>query len=131
MIVIIPFLVVGMIIALVAFLIPTIRRTSVSGVTRPATPAGKDQPAGFAKPILNFGSEGIGPGMFKDARSIAVDGSGKITWVSTLVRFGYLADGIFRSDVCTNPLRGLASDRKGTVHSSESDYSSRSRPDSR
>ena len=28
--------------------------------------------------LLKFGSEGIGPGMFKDARSIAVDASGNI-----------------------------------------------------
>ena len=32
----------------------------------------------FATILLKFGEEGIGPGMFKDARSIAVDGSGRI-----------------------------------------------------
>ncbi|MFN2510130.1 MAG: hypothetical protein ABR568_01655 [Pyrinomonadaceae bacterium] len=33
---------------------------------------------GFAEVVMKFGSEGIGPGMFKDARSIAVDGAGRI-----------------------------------------------------
>src|SRR5262245_55194629 len=32
----------------------------------------------FANVLLEFGKEGIGPGMFTDARSIAVDGAGQI-----------------------------------------------------
>ena len=34
--------------------------------------------SGFAKPVLTFGSQGIGQGMFSDARSVAVDGKGNI-----------------------------------------------------
>src|SRR2546430_890675 len=38
-----------------------------------------DDPANsFASVVLKFGSEGIGPGMMTDARSIAVDGKGNI-----------------------------------------------------
>jgi streptogramin lyase/ribosomal protein L7/L12 len=33
---------------------------------------------GFATRVLRFGGEGIGPGQFQDARSIAVDGEGRI-----------------------------------------------------
>src|SRR4026209_2974935 len=48
-----------------------------------STPGGgkvipKDDPDSFAKVLFDFGSEGIGPGMFNDARSIAVDGAGRI-----------------------------------------------------
>ncbi len=32
----------------------------------------------LAQPLMTFGAEGIGPGQFNDARSIAVDGNGKI-----------------------------------------------------
>src|SRR4029078_12193914 len=44
---------------------------------RPNIPT-KETPNSFAKVLLTFGSEGIGPGMFTDGRSIAVDGAGKI-----------------------------------------------------
>ncbi len=36
-------------------------------------------PGGFASQKMKFGSEGIGAGMFEDARSIGVDGNGNIT----------------------------------------------------
>ena len=36
-------------------------------------------PGSFATKTLSFGSEGIGPGMFEDARSIGVDGNGNMT----------------------------------------------------
>jgi sugar lactone lactonase YvrE/DNA-directed RNA polymerase subunit RPC12/RpoP len=34
--------------------------------------------SGFASPVLTFGSEGIGQGMFSDARSVAVEANGNI-----------------------------------------------------
>jgi sugar lactone lactonase YvrE/DNA-directed RNA polymerase subunit RPC12/RpoP len=34
--------------------------------------------SGFAKPVLTFGSQGIGQGMFSDARSVAVEANGNI-----------------------------------------------------
>jgi DNA-directed RNA polymerase subunit RPC12/RpoP len=43
----------------------------------PNTPR-KESTNTFANVLLEFGSEGIGPGMFNDARSIGVDGAGRI-----------------------------------------------------
>ncbi|HEX7174491.1 MAG TPA: hypothetical protein VF240_04315, partial [Pyrinomonadaceae bacterium] len=42
-----------------------------------STPASKTG-SSFATVVLQFGKEGTGPGYFKDARSIAVDGAGRI-----------------------------------------------------
>jgi hypothetical protein len=39
---------------------------------------GKSSSPGFAKVLLKFGSDGIGPGQFKDARTVAVDGDDRI-----------------------------------------------------
>jgi len=130
LLVVIPLLVVGVAIALVAFLIPTVLRTDATngrrpgllpGLTKPAAPGSKDQPAGFASLSLKFGSEGIGPGMFKDARSIGIDGAGKIyvgEYTGGRVQvFG--PDGRFLTQWTVDPkmpLRGLAADRKGTVY---------------
>jgi DNA-directed RNA polymerase subunit RPC12/RpoP len=36
-------------------------------------------PLGFASRLMTFGTEGIGPGMFQDPRTIGLDGSGNIT----------------------------------------------------
>src|SRR5688572_13754413 len=44
---------------------------------RPNTPK-KEPENSFAPVVFDRGSEGIGPGMFNDARSIAVDGEGQI-----------------------------------------------------
>jgi len=81
----IPLIGVVVVLAAILILIPMMRRPEVpnnrrSVVLPPTTrPTGnKEKPSGFAETILDFGSEGIGPGMFKDARAIAVDGSGKI-----------------------------------------------------
>ena len=41
-------------------------------------PPAKENKNTFATVLLEFGREGIGPGMFTDARSIAVDGAGRI-----------------------------------------------------
>src|SRR5258706_13524212 len=90
LIVLIP--VIGVIIGAIAmggFLVPLLSGVRSTVVTPPSPPSstrkgptalgGKTQPANaFANTTLEFGSEGIGPGMFKDARAIAVDASGKI-----------------------------------------------------
>jgi hypothetical protein len=34
--------------------------------------------SGFAKPVMTFGSKGIGQGMFSDARSVAVNSKGQL-----------------------------------------------------
>ena len=117
---------VGAIVIGVAFLI---RRSAINDrrpgflptITSPSTPGNKDQPPGFAGLILNFGSEGIGPGMFKDARSIAIDGSGKIyvgEYTGGRIQV-FDAAGKFLTQWTVDPkmpLRALASDRKGTVY---------------
>jgi DNA-binding beta-propeller fold protein YncE len=46
--------------------------------TTTTNPPKKESANNFATVQLEFGSEGIGPGMFTDARSIAVDGAGRI-----------------------------------------------------
>jgi len=49
-------------------------------VTAPVSPVA-EQPAadaGYAREIMRFGSEGTGAGRFEDARSVAVDGAGRI-----------------------------------------------------
>src|SRR6267378_4898003 len=51
---------------------PTATRSGPSGSRT------DDAANSFASVVLKFGSEGIGPGMMTDARSIAVDGAGRI-----------------------------------------------------
>jgi len=76
---------------------------------------------GFATEVLKFGSEGNGPGMFTDARSIALDGAGHIyvgEYSGGRVQV-FDANGKFLTQWMADtkmPLRGLAADRKGTVY---------------
>lgn len=75
----------------------------------------------FANAVLKFGSEGIGPGSFNDARSIAVDGEGRIyvgEYTGGRVQV-FDPEGKFITQWFadrTMPLRGLAADRRGTVY---------------
>jgi LSD1 subclass zinc finger protein len=89
--------------------------SSSSSSTSPAAP-------GFASVALKFGSEGIGPGMFKDARTIGVDGEGRI-YVGEYTNGGRIqafdSTGKFISQWTVDPkmpLRDLTADRKGTVY---------------
>lgn len=43
-----------------------------------SVPQPEPEPPRFAEPVLRFGSEGTGAGRFTDARSVAVDGQGRI-----------------------------------------------------
>jgi LSD1 subclass zinc finger protein len=77
---------------------------------------------GFASIALRFGSEGIGPGMFKDARNIGVDGAGRI-YVGEYLNGGRVqafdADGRFITQWTVDPkmpMRQMTADRKGTVY---------------
>ncbi|HUQ34017.1 MAG TPA: hypothetical protein VM095_17985 [Pyrinomonadaceae bacterium] len=77
---------------------------------------------GFANVALKFGSEGIGPGMFKDARNIAVDGDGRI-YVGEYLGSGRVqafdSEGKFVTQWTVDPkmpMRQLAADRKGSVY---------------
>ena len=90
-------------------------------VSRPLRP--DEKPAdSFAKVVLKFGEEGIGPGMFKDARSIAVDGAGRIyvgEYTGGRIQV-FDPSGKFITQWSVGDrktiLRGLAADRKGTVY---------------
>jgi sugar lactone lactonase YvrE len=89
----------------------------------PTTPKGtKEKPNSFANVLLEFGKEGIGPGMFNDARSIAVDGDGRIyvgEYTGGRIQV-FDSTGKFISQWNFGDrkslLRGLAADRKGTVY---------------
>ena len=100
-------------------------------VSRPAreaiTPARpsiskKENSNSFATVLLEFGSEGIGPGMFTDARSIAIDGGGRIyvgEYTGGRIQV-FDPTGKFISQWSVGDqktiLRGLAADRKGIVY---------------
>jgi LSD1 subclass zinc finger protein len=84
----------------------------------PAAPAAP----GFASVALKFGSEGIGPGMFKDARHVGVDGEGRI-YVGEYLNGGRVqafdAGGKFITQWAVDPkmpMRQMTADRKGTVY---------------
>jgi DNA-binding beta-propeller fold protein YncE len=92
---------------------PSVFSPSGSKTTDPAN--------AFANEVLKFGSEGIGPGMMKDARSIAVDGKGNIyvaEYIGGRVQV-FDGEGKFITQWSVDrkmPLRALAADRKGTVY---------------
>ena len=88
---------------------------------RPDAPA-KENKKSFAPVSLTFGSEGIGPGMFTDARSIGVDGDGRIyvgEYTGGRIQV-FDPTGKFLTQWSIGDrktiLRGLAVDRKGTVY---------------
>ncbi len=127
--------VIGIVIAVIAmggFLVPLLRSNSNSSTptrniplppnSRPVSaPAPKEAAPGFASVAMQFGEEGIGPGMFKDARSIAVDGSGKIyvaEYIGGRVQV-FDSTGKFLTQWMVDtkmPLRAMAADRQGTVY---------------
>jgi LSD1 subclass zinc finger protein len=98
---------------------PTVTSTDKPGTTRPGS--GADYSTGFARPVLTFGTEGIGPGQFKDVRTVAVDGEGHIyaaDYTGGRVQV-FDADGKFLTQWMVDPkmpLLKLAADRKGTVY---------------
>lgn len=92
--------------------------------SRPNTPSTPSRPRenNYANELLAFGSEGIGPGMFNDARSIGVDGEGRIyvgEYQGGRIQV-FDSTGKFLSQWSIGDrktiLRGLAVDRKGTVY---------------
>jgi len=124
--------VIGVIIGAIAmggFLVPLItrvRRPSVTPAsTKKAPPVlgSKTQPNAnaFANTTLDFGSEGIGPGMFKDARAIAVDAAGKIyvgEYSGGRIQV-FDQEGKFLTQWMVDPkmpLTGMAADRNGVVY---------------
>lgn len=124
-------LVVGIIIALGAFIadrasrIETVNvnpppRTTLIPPVPPILPSAPTKPA-FAGAVLEFGGEGIGPGLFKDARNVASDGEGNIyaaDYTGGRVQV-FDPQGRFITQWMADarmPLRALAADRKGTVY---------------
>jgi hypothetical protein len=117
------------VLAMVGVLAPvfySISRTSTRPTDSPKTPGRpttpKDANNGFADVVFKFGSEGIGPGMFTDARSIAVDGAGRIyvgEYTGGRIQV-FDPEGKFITQWSIGDrktlLRGLAADRKGIVY---------------
>lgn len=87
----------------------------------PTAKSASSSAPGFASAASEFGSEGIGAGQFKDARSIAVDGEGRIyvgEYTGGRVQV-FDHDGKFITQWMVDPkkaLLNLAVDRKGTVY---------------
>jgi streptogramin lyase len=84
-------------------------------------PTARDAPPAFAEPVLRFGSEGTGAGRFEDARSVAVDGAGRIYVAEYSGGRVQVFDsaGTFLTQWMADPrmpLLDLAADRAGTVY---------------
>lgn len=127
LLVLIPLLIGVMVIAAVfGALAPVFRSASSNPATKPIAIPGlpgskSEKDGGFARVILKFGSEGIGPGMMTDARSIGIDAAGHIyvgEYLGGRVQVFNQA-GQFITQWMVDPkmpLRGLTADRKGTVY---------------
>lgn len=82
---------------------------------------GSDAGNGFAQVSVQFGSEGIGPGMMRDARNIGVDGQGRIyvgEYLGGRVQV-FNPNGTFITQWMVDskmPLRALTVDRNGIVY---------------
>jgi DNA-binding beta-propeller fold protein YncE len=123
-VILVPIFIVAIVVAGVfGALAPLIRSVS-SPKNQIVTPSGSrttDAANAFARTVLKFGSEGIGPGMMTDSRSIAVDGKGRIyvgEYLGGRVQV-FDASGQFITQWMVDPkmpLRGLGADRKGTVY---------------
>jgi streptogramin lyase/DNA-directed RNA polymerase subunit RPC12/RpoP len=97
------------------------RQTQTSAPTGRGGATGKPAPNGYANVALEFGSEGIGAGQFKDARSIAVDGEGRIYTAEYIGGRLQVFDvqGRFLTQWMVDPKRplsGMAADRQGTLY---------------
>lgn len=131
--VIVVFVIAGFVIGIAAFVFSVVRRATPPPPQRPTftinvptfpTPPTKsptpDAP-GFAKLLMKFGGQGIGPGLFTDARSIAVDGDGRIyagDYTGGRIQV-FDAEGKFITQWMVDakmPLRGLAADRRGNLY---------------
>lgn len=90
--------------------------------TNPSRPSPTPTPKGFASIILAFGDEGIGPGLFTDARSIAVDNNNGHIYVGEYTGgriqvFDENGKFINQWSVDTEmPLRGMDIDRQGRLY---------------
>ena len=117
-------LIVGGVLAGVFGALAPLMKSTNRPITAGGAPSGSksgDPANAFAREVLKFGSEGIGPGMMTDARSIGVDGNGNIyvgEYLGGRVQV-FDANGKFVTQWMVDrkmPLRGMAVDRKGTVY---------------
>lgn len=99
-----------------------VTRSVVTTNTRAPLNPPPPPPARPPEPKPFFGSEGIGPGNFKDARSIAVDAEGRIyvgEYSGGRIQV-FDSAGKFITQWTTAepkwPLRGMTADRRGTVY---------------
>ena len=124
---------VGIIIAVVVFNVTRSTTRSISKVTPPqinfpnlsglypGSSPGKNAENSIATLAMKFGSKGTGPGYFEDARSIAVDGEGRIyvgEYTGGRIQV-FDSAGKFVTQWMADtemPLRGLAAARDGTVY---------------
>jgi DNA-binding beta-propeller fold protein YncE len=119
----VPLLAVGAgIVAMVAGVAPLFMSKAREPRSNSSVPGGGTRPEpSIATVTLKFGSEGIGPGMFTDARSIAVDGAGNIyvgEYSGGRIQV-FDSNGKFVTQWIADarmPLRALAADRKGNVY---------------
>jgi sugar lactone lactonase YvrE len=119
-IVLVPVFIVAIVLAgLFGALAPLMRSVKAPIVT-PSGSRATDDANAFARVVMKFGSEGIGPGMMTDARSIAVDGKGNIyvaEYIGGRIQV-FDSAGQFNKQWMVDPkmpLRGFTADRKGTV----------------
>src|SRR5205085_8497855 len=96
--------------------------SNINVPTSPTTSGGSSSTTpGFATNALEFGSEGIGAGQFKDARSVAVDGQERIyvgDYLDGRIQV-FDSQGKFITQWTVDPkkpVRNLAADRKGIVY---------------
>ncbi|HEX6373068.1 MAG TPA: hypothetical protein VF006_29365 [Longimicrobium sp.] len=104
---------------------PAVPAATPAAATAPApaaTPAAEPAgPPAFAEPVMRFGSEGTGAGRFEDARSVAVDGAGRIyvaEYTGGRVQV-FDSAGTFLTQWMADtrmPLLDLEADRGGTVY---------------
>jgi DNA-binding beta-propeller fold protein YncE len=101
-----------------------VNRNAVNPPVKPVipNPPKKETRNSFGTVLLDFGSEGIGPGLFNDARSIAVDGTGRIyvgEYTGGRIQvFDPAGKFVTQWNIGDRKtlLRGLAADRNGNVY---------------
>ena len=111
---------IGFLMAYVARTTPDAKRTGGASNAK-SNLASKGAGDGYAQPELAFGGEGIGPGNFKDARSVAVDAEGRIyvgEYTGGRIQV-FDPSGKFLTQWTVDrrmPLRGMSADRGGTLY---------------
>ena len=94
---------------------------SARTISGEVSPSGGSADAGWGRQMLSFGEEGIGPGLFQDARSIGIDSQGRVyvgEYQGGRIQV-FDAEGAFLTQWFVDrdlPLTGMAVSRDGTVY---------------